>query len=238
MALEGFRKLSPARSRLPLPWLLVAGLINAMMRSGHTEEAIATCVCFVFYLRPSDLLRLRCSNIIPPHPAAGASMHHWSLALHPWENEKCSKTGEFDEGLVHNNAEFKLNGVLAFLHRRGRQQTALRTTYSTWAAAFNRAAVDLGAEPLWQVTLYQLRQSGASHELASHARPLDAIKKRGRWRTDRSLYRYEKGGQLQQQLNLLPPAVLSRCQLCAGNIGKILLRTSPPMSAVPAKPLR
>ena len=43
---------------------------------------------------------------------------------------------------------------------------------------------------------YQARHSGPSIDLALHRRELKAAKKRGRWRTDRSLRRYEKAGRL------------------------------------------
>ena len=43
---------------------------------------------------------------------------------------------------------------------------------------------------------YQARHSGPSIDLALRRRELASAKKRGRWRTDRSLRRYEKAGRL------------------------------------------
>ena len=232
LALEGFRKLSPPRSRLPLPWLVVAGLINEMVRAKAWESAIATAIAFVLYLRPSEALRLRQRDVVAPHPKAGAHMSHWSVILNPWEMETSSKTGEFDESLLHDNVEFAwLN--LVFKSRAGnshKNALFVTLTYNVWNKEFNAAVARLQLDPLGPVTLYQLRHGGASHELASSARPLAAIKKRGRWRSDRSLYRYEKGGRLQQQLGLLSTPLVTHCRACADNIGRILSGTSPPLS--------
>ncbi len=48
--------------------------------------------------------------------------------------------------------------------------------------------------------LYQLRHAGASHDFGSGCRTLEAVRKRGRWRSWHSLRRYEKGSRCNQVL--------------------------------------
>ena len=55
---------------------------------------------------------------------------------------------------------------------------------------------------------YRLRHGGASTDYASRRRSLPEIQRIGRWRSFRSLRRYEKGGRLNQFLQSLPPATL------------------------------
>ena len=65
-AAHGWRRLSPARSRLPLPWLITVMIINALLWLGHAAAALATAIAFPLYLRPSELMRLAVRQLIPP----------------------------------------------------------------------------------------------------------------------------------------------------------------------------
>ena len=53
--------------------------------------------------------------------------------------------------------------------------------------------------------LYQARHSGASSDSAGGRRTLKKVKRRGRWRSDASLRRYEKAERLTDQLRRLDP---------------------------------
>ena len=67
-----------------------------------------------------------------------------------------------------------------------------------------------------------MRHGGASHELAVKARPLDEIKKRGRWLTDTSLRRYEKGARLPELLAKIPRDRQLEAVAAVSRIGKLL----------------
>ena len=144
-----------------------------------------------------------------------------------------------DESLIHDNDEY--HWMPELLRRlRGPHpcaRPALQITYAEWSTAFKRASSALGLDFL-EPSLYQLRHGGASHELLTGVRPLDAIKKRGRWCSDASLKRYEKGGRVQQQLALLTAVQRAHCELCAGSIGKTLLQTWSSGAGAAAAPLR
>ena len=59
--------------------------------------------------------------------------------------------------------------------------------------------------------LHQLWHTGRNVDLASGARTLLEIKRRGSWKADASLRRYEKSGRIAEQLHALAPAVSGFC---------------------------
>ena len=57
--------------------------------------------------------------------------------------------------------------------------------------------------------LHSLRHGGPSTDLAMKSRSVTEAQKRGRWRTLRSVARYERGGRVSEQLQRLPRHVLA-----------------------------
>ena len=57
-ALKSFRRLAPGRVRLPLPWAVVAMLINHMVLLGSRLEALIAMIQHICYLRPGVAARL------------------------------------------------------------------------------------------------------------------------------------------------------------------------------------
>ena len=84
------------------------------------------------------------------------------------------------------------------LHDQPSGTLALGFGYASYFKEFKKVATALGVP---EAVPYQARHSGPSIDLALRRRTLDSAKKRGRWRTDRSLHRYEKAGRLQQVAN-------------------------------------
>jgi hypothetical protein len=225
VALAGWRRLAPARSRLPVPWPVACLLASWMMTRGLVCHARRTILAFITYVRPSEALRIRVVDVVPPLAClTGACARRWSLVLNPFERGSASKTGEFDESLIFDNPEFGFFDRILAAATHGRSPTALlfEGTYVEWAAAFTGAGMALGLGTLGPPVLYQLRHGGASHELLSGARDINGIKKRGRWLSDTSLRRYEKGGRVAQQMARLPTSLQQACALAAERIGGIL----------------
>ena len=75
---------------------------------------------------------------------------------------------------------------------------------------FLRAATKVGLKNMGLV-LYSLRHGGASDDTLRKARPLNEVKKRGRWRADSSVRRYEKKGSVQAVLALLIQMAVNFC---------------------------
>ena len=98
-SLKGWRKISPARSRLPAPWEVVCLLGRHAVRLGLVHFYLHMMVMFALYLRPSETLRLRVKDLVKPVRTRGSSYRWWSFVLHPLERGVPSKTQEFDETL-------------------------------------------------------------------------------------------------------------------------------------------
>ena len=76
---------------------------------------------------------------------------------------------------------------------------------------------------------YGMRHCGASTDCIRKVRSLLAIKKRGRWESDASLVRYEKGGRLLTQLNKLAPAVRQKALAADRRLPEVLHGTWSPL---------
>ena len=177
-------------------------------------------------LRPAEALRLAGGCLVAPVRGGARNRRRWSVVLHPQERGVTSKVGAQDECLVFDNQEFDLvvpmlewllstvpEGKQYFPVSAGQWQQALR-------AAARRLFPSL-AEP----TLYQLRHGGASHEALTQFRDTEALVRRGRWQSLRSVKRYEKGGRVNQVLGTLTPGELKVVLEAEGSLGACLSRT-------------
>ncbi|CAK0839946.1 unnamed protein product, partial [Prorocentrum cordatum] len=193
-ALQGWRRHNPSSSRLPLPWPVVAALVKEMHAQGQLAAAGATLVAFVLLLRPAETLRLAGGCLVAPVRGGGRSRRKWSVVLHPQERGVTSKVGAQDECMVFDNPEFDL--VLPLLEWLLKSVPFGKPLFPLSAAQWQEA---LGAAArrrfpsLAAPTLYQLRHGGASHEALAQFRSSEDLMRRGRWHSQRSVKRYEKG---------------------------------------------
>jgi hypothetical protein len=205
-ALRGWKKLAPGSSRSPLPWEFICGIAMLQIAQGQWDVALAILIGTVFYLRPGELLGLRVRHAVPPLPEAGPRHRRWSLVLHEFagEGSRPSKTGVFDECLILDlpKHQFLGAGLQRLTANREAQAALFQCTPAQLAAALKEGAARLGVPtpPL----AYQLRHSGPSIDFADGTRTLAEIKRRGRWRADSSMRRYEKGSQLTRFLRGIP----------------------------------
>ena len=115
--LQGWAKLDPARSRPPMPFSLVALICCHLLELQCVEAALAILLSFTAYLRPSEVLNLRGSDLVGPtrnHP-------HLALNLHPEERMETSKMGLANESILLDSTELPfLNSALKKLstHRK------------------------------------------------------------------------------------------------------------------------
>ena len=68
-----------------------------------------------------------------------------------------------------------------------------------------------------------MRHTGASADLTLNRRELGMVNRRGRWKHDRSLQRYLKGGRVAEQFNKLSRATQASCMRCHEATGRTLL---------------
>ena len=140
------------------------------------------------------MFRLRVWQLVPPI-ARSKSARRWTLLLHPREHNAASKTGIFDESLILCDVPLyaKLAPLLGRLvHGRQPDDPLVQMPRQKVLQLVQRAAKVVGAGQLSPV-LHSLRHGGPSTDLAMRARSLEEAQKRGRWRTFRSVARYERG---------------------------------------------
>ena len=229
-AIRGFRRICPPATRQPLPWECACLVASLLAEEGQWLTAVATLLCFSLYARPSEVLRIRGGQLVPPIRRSGRAHSCWSITLHPREHQRPSKTEMFDESLRVDVAPYLMLGpALKVLARSTpKNEKVFPFSYAVWARRFEDAAQRCGLAVL-EPTLYQLRHGGASHDAATKSRSTAEIKKRGRWLDDRSLIRYENGGRVTEILRRLSAVVRARAVASARRIGGILSAHCPRM---------
>ena len=237
-ALQGWSKLGPSRARLPLPWLVMAGVCHWMAEEVAASMALVTLLTFVCYLRPGVASRLTEEQFTEPSKklakgGARGPQHYWTLNLHPREWEQCSKTGTWDE-TVEVNDQCELDWISDCLYAklgrdrprasrsrgRGRALPAcqedgtpmMEYSHAQWSQAFSLAFKALGVPPNSAAHLYRLRHGGASHDVARRLRSLDEVQKRGAWRSTASVARYAKPGRINEQIRAMEPGVVAELE--------------------------
>jgi hypothetical protein len=223
-ALRGWRRRAPLTSRLPLPWEVVALIAVDLIESGELWMGYLTVLSFCCYFRPSEPLKVRGGDLIPPLDFGGH--HFWSITLHPIDYLISSKSSAFDETLVIDKEPF-LSLLGPGLHRlkmlRDADEKVFQFTQTQWNAAFQKAALRVGVAVL-KPYLYGLRHGGASYDRATQTRPALEVKLRGRWTTDASVRRYEKHGRVAEQLHRLGAAVMAEAMSAPAQLGRLLAR--------------
>ena len=90
-------------------------------------------------------------------------------------------------------------------------------------SVFNKIATMLHLDK-WRPVLYMGRHSGASLDRLTEAISLQEVQKRGRWRTETSVRRYEKRALVQEVYLSLPHHVRQQAHRCEAEIERFLLR--------------
>ena len=209
-ARQGWGRLAPGTTRDGLPWLSLCLSLNYLKGLGHKEVCLALLTMFVCYFRPSELLSLEVQDLVKPT----RSIPHFALLLHPQERGVSSKTGEWDDGLSLSNRFCPALGQLLsrWAQKRPTGSPMFAMDYRHLRQIFMQGMEELG---LGVPSLYRLRHGGASSDYAMGHRPLLEIKRRGRWRADSSLRRYEKSTRAQAVEGRLSKEQQSRATVVA-----------------------
>ena len=100
LALQGWGRLAPTATRLPLPWPVLAGIAVALLVLGHPQAALASILAADAYLRPGELLYLSTDDLSKPERRFSAAFHVLALVLFPRERGRPSKTHQFDDSVL------------------------------------------------------------------------------------------------------------------------------------------
>ena len=117
----------------------------------------------------------------------------WSLLIFPDDMKHSTKTGLRNVSIMLDDTQLRWADPLwqAWAH--------CTDSLKLWDFSYARMHRDLGhvCDRLdLSLTLYQTRLSGASHDRMLDNMSLDAIMKRGHWKTQQSVLRYEKSALL------------------------------------------
>ena len=190
-----------------------------MCRLGGALAGVLSLVMFEAYLRPCEMLSLTPSSFLAP---ARGGVPSWVVLLFPQTAKERSKTGEADDTISLDSD--RCQWMAPIFEQMARCQPAsgrlLRMNYAEYLLIFRRAAANLGIE----MVPYQGRHSGASVDRAEGRRSLEAIQKRGRWRSTKSVRRYEKAGRVNQTWAELSPEVQAHCSRCERALAGVLLQ--------------
>ena len=218
-SLKGWRKLAPSMTRLPMADPL-ASTIAIRLSCRSRAMGLALCVMRCTYFRPGELFKLKCRSIVPP--SLGTL---WAFTLHDFDPDDLnpSKTGEFDESAIIDLPEWAWLGPAVFELTRGRRPDDPLFQFSPLELGREMQSVareELGVVP--PPVLYMWRHTAASVEFLEKLRTLAEVKRRGRWQSDSSVRRYEKGGRVGEEFARLPQATRDFAKICHPLLRRVL----------------
>ena len=230
-ALRGWRRVAPPGGRLPLPLPVIHMLVMWLLTRALPAAALYVLLLTELYLRPSEPLLLRPEDVIPGHPRAAGLSRFTSVLLHPFEQGVPSKSQEFDQSVMFDlpRHQFVATAVLDLSRRQAGQSLLLDLEPGQVRDLLNEASQTLQLEPLGALDLYRFRHSGASVDFALHARRLEEIQRRGRWRSARSVRRYEHGARLNELFARLAPEVRLFAEEASAALPGVLAGRRPPL---------
>ena len=191
-ALRGFRLKCPGRSRKPHPLSFWQAFAVDLAERGHPLMAVWVLLAVQGYLRPGECMSLQRQDLVPPSVSVNG---FWALLVFPSERAERSKIGEADNSILLDStwAQWMIP-VWEALYAKSDGGCVWSFTYPNLVHEFQTTSKRLGAT----VVPYQCRHSGASIDRAEQKRSLLEIQKRGQWKSNRSVVRYEKGARLGQ----------------------------------------
>ena len=228
-ALRGWQRRAPGRTRRPLPWPVWAGVVNCFAARGSLQMGLFVLMAFTTYARPIELFRLLRKHLVAPVKMITSA---WSLLIAPDDGDHSTKTGLRNVSIMLDDVELRwadyLWQALAF------GEGSLRLWDFTYAQLHRELRLVCDCLSL-SLTLYQTRHSGASHDRMKNNRSLDAIMKRGHWKTQQSVLRYEKSALLATAWNAVPATTRDYCVECAIQLEAVLLGQRGPV-CLPQRP--
>ena len=218
-ALKGWRRMSPQKTRRPLPWDVVAAIAwNLSAKS--VGMALNWLLMVDTYMRPSECLLLTTDQILPP--TKRWPMLRAAVLLHPDQRGLSSKTGEMNESLIVTRPWLS-KALMKYVATRRSKGQLWDFNLVELRKAFLVAARNVGISK-WDPCLYMARHTGASLDRLTGALPLTEVQKRGRWRADSSVRRYEKRALVQEVYNSLTDRERKVAYRKAAELEDVLLR--------------
>ena len=215
--LKGWRKLMPPVARSSTPWPLVAFIALTLARGGHRAMAVWVLVGFGNYFRPATSMRMRKCDLIAPRKGVS---EWWCFLTHPQEEGVPSKTGTWDESVKWDVKHLMwLSQAFAILVKGEPKSPLWPFSYAEVQKEINKIARFWGI----QFVPYQLRHAGPAHDRLENLRSQEEVQKRGGWKAQRSMVRYEKSARVSADFAALDSNLQSRCLAAPGLLEKAVL---------------
>ena len=164
---------------------------------------------------------MRVGHLMPPTRAV---TQHWSVLIAAQELGVPTKTGAMDDSLLLDTPSFKwMDTIWRQLTQAPTEELLFPVTYREWYDNITQSAALLGL----QLVPYQLRHSGASHDRLKNVRPPGDVLKRGRWRSLKSVARYERHASVGIEFRKLAEHMQDHCVTCESQLEAVFLGREP-----------
>jgi hypothetical protein len=202
----------PSNARDPMPFEALLLLTDTLLQEPTLPKvltAIGLHLSFDLYLRPSEVLNLRRTSVVPPQ---GRKYPRWAVIIAPFGTEnRPSKNKEFDDTVLASPPGADRDYVqrlLETLHKTTKADTCLLDplNLAVYEKVTREACATLEIEHL-ALSPHSARHGGPSTDAYNQVLDTKAIMTRGRWKALASVRRYEKKGKLQRQVAKLGPAL-------------------------------
>jgi integrase len=221
LRLKGWRRLQPSESYPPLTYEITCAIAIFMIFNGNVDEGIATLLSFDCYLRISEFVNLKISDIINSGSDFRSSRTtHNKLVLCLAQ----TKTGRNQSVIIRRPEIASL--LLHFIqYKKDLSNTNSNTKLFSFSAAsyrriFKNACYKLRLGDIGY-TPHSLRHGGATFDFQNSI-PIADIKTRGRWKDTKSAERYIQTGVALLRLYHVPPAVFDIGCLVIDNLPKFV----------------
>ncbi len=206
-----------------MPWLSLMCCIGMALHQGSTDMAVALLLQFVCYLRPGELMSLTPECFAAPSAHTRSGRCGWGLVLRPFEQGRAAKSGEFDEAVMIDRPDLPaLDLWCSVLRKRSPRRPVWAFSQNEYSRHLKELLARIQLDHMGLDT-YSIRHGGASSDRLDRRRSLAAVKRRGRWRADTSLRRYEKSTIALRQVERMGEAAQSYGRLVDRNLNKLLM---------------
>jgi len=224
-ALKGWRRLTPGRSRSPVPYPMLMLLVNSALFLNMPLLAVAMYIHFHCYLRPGELVKLKSSAI---SKAVLNKRATYALILAEEVITNPTNTQELNDSLTLDTVTAPwLGQLLDGLRARPSGQPLWPFNGTQYQVLLERCAELAGLQHMG-VHAYGLRHGGASWDTYTKARSLAEVKARGRWLADTSVRRCQKEGRVVRELERMGEGTIAEASIVEAQLAEMMLGRLPP----------
>ena len=229
-----------------MPEPAMFAMTGAMLARHHTEAALINVLSFSCYLRPSESLGVMTMDLVEAAPEYGDMMGTPVLILAPFERQKPTKTGVFDQVvLLNDTAILNLNDAIFWWKKNALLRNGFTVASdpghvrmwdlhpAEYLKQWKLAAADCNLSQIAE-SPYQNRHGGASRDRARRLRTPEEVQRRGRWAASSSMDWYDKPGRVQELIGKMPMELKDYAQKIRDSFARYVQSgITPPMPPVP-----